>query len=142
MENMPCLAHSFGKASDRIGRNGTHGQHVTCAHVLMSVPPSSNHTHAVSFLSAHHLSAFEQMSICSHHRPGGSCSVGACPSLVLAVHAMRVSIMLEALCENLPLLRTRDFTSIAGNLRQQDRVSLWEENSSRAQGVDGIVRVL
>lgn len=68
--------------------------------------------------------------------------MGACPSLVLAVHTMRVSIVLEALCENPPLLRTRDFTSIAGNLRHQDRVSLWEENSSRAQGVDGIVRVL
>lgn len=68
--------------------------------------------------------------------------MGACPSLVLAVHAMKVTIVLEALHENLQLLRTRDFTSLAGNLRQQDRVSLWEENSSRAQGVDGIVWVL
>lgn len=64
--------------------------------------------------------------------------MGACPSLVLAVHTMRVTIVLEALCESLQLLRTRDFTSLAGNLKQQDRVSLWEENSSRAQGVDGM----
>lgn len=37
VENMPYLAHSYGKASDQIEKNGTHGQHVTCAHELMTV---------------------------------------------------------------------------------------------------------